>query len=72
MPEENETSVRLKILKERHQKLDDEADALSTKKYLSQSEKNYLKNLKVMRLRCKDAIESLKVEEACLMEDFLE
>ena len=72
MNDENNNSMRIKILKERHQKLDDEADELSSRPYLSQSEKNYLKNLKVMRLRCKDALENLKAEESCLMEDFLE
>ncbi len=72
MDEENSMSLRLKILRERHQKLDDEADELSSRRYLSQDEKNHLKNLKVMRLHCKDAIETLKVEEICLMEDFSE
>lgn len=72
MNEESDTSIRLKILKERHQRLDDEADNLSSKRYLSQSEKNYLRNLKVMRLRCRDAMESLRMEETCLMEDFSE
>ena len=72
MNEESNTSIRLKMLRERHQSLDDEADELSSRLYLSQSEKNHLRNLKVMRLRCKDAIENLRAEEICLMEDFSE
>tara|TARA_B100000131_G_C17906935_1_gene528785 strand:- start:163 stop:357 length:195 start_codon:yes stop_codon:yes gene_type:complete len=47
---------RLDLLKERHQELDDEADELSSQKYLSSAEKLRLKRLKVLRLRVKDAI----------------
>tara|TARA_B100000287_G_C20462268_1_gene713838 strand:+ start:199 stop:384 length:186 start_codon:yes stop_codon:yes gene_type:complete len=54
--------TRLDILKERHQKLDDEADEMSSRNYLSASEKMRLKNLKVMRLRVKDAISQLENE----------
>ena len=54
--------TRLDILKERHQQLDDEADELSTRTYLSATEKMKLKRLKVLRLRVKDAISQLEHE----------
>jgi hypothetical protein len=54
-PNRNPVS-RLEILKERHQKLDDEADELSSRNYLSSVEKMKLKRLKILRLRVKDAI----------------
>ena len=72
MTDEIPVSTRIKILQERHQALDDKADELSSRSYLSQSEREHLKHLKIMRLRCKDAIETLKAEETCFMEDFLE
>ena len=55
-------TTRLDILKERHQSLDDEADALSSQNYLSATEKMKLKSLKVLRLRVKDAITQLESE----------
>jgi len=55
-------TTRLDILKERHQKLDDEADELSNRTYLSSAEKMQLKRLKVLRLRVKDAISQLEHE----------
>ena len=54
---------RLTILKERHQQLDDKADELSSRKYLSPSERMELKRLKVFRLRLKDAIHELEIEK---------
>jgi len=54
--------TRLDILKERHQKLDDEADEMSSRKYLSSAEKLRLKSLKVLRLRVKDAISHIENE----------
>ena len=53
---------RVEILKIRHQELDDEADKMSSMRYLSPADRLRLKELKVMRLRCRDAISSL-VEE---------
>jgi len=54
--------TRIDILKERHQILDDEADALSCQHYLSEAEKTKLKRLKVLRLRIKDLILELENE----------
>lgn len=70
MTSTNPTSIKMKVLKERHQQLDDEADELSARLYLSQMERDRLKILKVMRLRCKDAIDTIRIEEDCLLEDF--
>jgi len=55
---------RLTILKERHQELDDKADELSIRKYLSPSERMELKRLKVFRLRVKDAIQELEIKKS--------
>tara|TARA_Y100000593_G_C4238360_1_gene300791 strand:+ start:481 stop:687 length:207 start_codon:yes stop_codon:yes gene_type:complete len=55
--------TRLDILKQRHQELDDKADKMSSKGYLSPAEQLHLRELKVMRLRCRDAISSLEAEE---------
>ena len=57
------TLSRIDILKRRHQELDDEADKMSARVYLSPREKLRLKELKVMRLRCRDSISSLEREE---------
>ena len=70
MTSTNPISIKMKILKERHQQLDDDADELSSRSYLSQTERDRLKILKVMRLRCKDAIDAIRIEEDCLLEDF--
>lgn len=56
------SSVRLKILKERHTQLNQEADELSSRKWLSSREQLHLKTLKVLRLRAKDAISKLQIE----------
>ena len=56
------SSVRLKLLKERHTQLNTEADELSSRKWLSSKEQLHLKTLKVLRLRAKDAIEKLQKE----------
>jgi uncharacterized protein YdcH (DUF465 family) len=60
--DEETNSHQLEILIERHQQLDDEADALATMQYLSPPEKTKLKTLKVLRLRTKDAISKLQAE----------
>ena len=56
------SSLRLKILKERHTQLNEEADELSSRKWLSSREQLHLKTLKVRRLRAKDAISKLQLE----------
>ncbi len=55
---------RVMILKERHKKLHEEADHLSSRRYLSPTEQMKLKTLKVMKLRVKDAITQLESENA--------
>lgn len=54
---------RIEILRERHQALDDEADRLSSSRFLSPNDQQRLKWLKVMRLKVKDLISSLETEE---------
>lgn len=63
MNPDRQSVSRLTILKERHQQLDDKADELSSRKYLSPSERMELKRLKVFRLRIKDAIHELEIEK---------
>ena len=50
----------LRSLVEAHQRLDDEADKLSARRYLSPFERIKLKELKIMRLHAKDAINNFK------------
>ena len=57
-----ETSIRLKVLIDRHRQLDIEADKLSTRRYLSPTERIRLRELKVRRLKAKDAIRRMKEE----------
>lgn len=53
---------RLQILMERHQELDDKVDALAAKRFLTPREHLELRTWKVMRLRCRDGITTLKRE----------
>ena len=62
MNEDNHNSKRLQILKERHEYLNSEVDRMSAMKSLSPSEKVLLREMKVMRLRCKDGIASISRE----------
>ncbi len=55
-------SVRLRFLMERHQALDDEADELQTRSYLSPYDRDRLKLVKVMRLKAKEAVEKFRKE----------
>jgi hypothetical protein len=64
MMSRDEMLSRIDVLKNRHQELDDEADKMSAIRYLSPIERRRLKELKVMRLRCRDAISSLEAEES--------
>jgi len=57
------SSKRMALLIELHQQLDNEADNLSSKRYLLPSERMRLRVLKVNRLKAKDAIRRLKREE---------
>ena len=60
---DSDINERLEVLIELHQRLDNEADTLSSRKYLFPEEKNRLKLLKVNRLQARDAIDRLKREE---------
>lgn len=53
--------TRLQFLVERHQQLDDEADELQTRSYLSPYDKDRLKLVKIMRLKAREAVEKYKV-----------
>jgi hypothetical protein len=48
---------RLQLLRERHQQLDDEVDELTKRRILLPYDKKYLRRLKVVRLRAKEAID---------------
>ena len=60
--ETNEQVTRVAILRDRHQKLDDEADELNARQWLSAREQLRLKELKVRRLRIRDLIDELTSE----------
>ena len=58
--EMNSDEESLRSLVDFHQRLDDEADEMSSRKYLSPLERVRLKEIKVMRLRARDAISIFK------------
>lgn len=62
--DKDEKSLRVKILLERHKELNALVDSMSKKERLLESDYQALKVLKVKRLRCKDAIEEIRNEEA--------
>jgi uncharacterized protein YdcH (DUF465 family) len=55
-----EKSMRMAILKERHQHLDDIIDEMNERRYLSPGERDELSILKVRRLKLKDNIRDLE------------
>tara|TARA_Y100001938_G_C7827581_1_gene299707 strand:- start:239 stop:436 length:198 start_codon:yes stop_codon:yes gene_type:complete len=55
--------TKLTLLKERHQQLDDEADEMSARPWLSSSDQVKLKELKVRRLRLRDLIDEIEQED---------
>ena len=57
---EEGVSLRLSLLKERHQTLDDEIDEANNKRWLTARERMRIKELKVRRLRLRDLISSLE------------
>ncbi len=61
--ETNEQVTRVAVLRDRHQALDDEADALSARSWLSARDQLKLKELKVRRLRIRDLIDELTRED---------
>ena len=56
-------SRRLQILVDRYQSLDDEVDELSERKILLPTVKEKLKELKITRLRAKEAIDRFLNQE---------
>ncbi len=65
MPEAKEMRdrvTRLGLLKERHRRLNTKVDELNSRKTLSPKERMKLKELKVRKLRLKDAVLSLESE----------
>jgi len=62
MENNDEKSLRVKILVEKHRKLDNLIDSMGKQSRLTESEYQSLKVLKVKRLRCKDAIEEIRKE----------
>jgi hypothetical protein len=56
-------SRRLQLLVDRHQILDDQIDELSNRPIIFPMERESLKELKVIRLRAKEAIDRFKKEE---------
>ena len=57
------TSLKIEIIKKRHQDLDDEVDLMNKKRYLTPKERTRLKQLKIMRLKCKDALRKINIEK---------
>jgi len=53
-------SMRMVLLKERHQHLDDIIDEMNERRYLSPSERDELSILKVRRLKLKDNMRDLE------------
>jgi uncharacterized protein YdcH (DUF465 family) len=52
-----EKDRRLRLLKDRHQRLDDQVDELVERRIILPFEREHIKELKVMRLRAKEAID---------------
>jgi len=55
-------SLRVKIIAEKHRELDDLIDEMNEAKFLTPKQKIDLKELKVLRLRCKDVLEEIRKE----------
>ncbi len=56
-------SKKLRLLRERHQTLDDEIDAANEKMHMSAREQMRIKELKVRRLRLRDLITDLEEDD---------
>ena len=63
--DDTEPSIKLRLLRERHQTLDDEIDVANKKRYLTAREHMRIKELKVRRLRLRDLINTLESEGVC-------
>jgi hypothetical protein len=60
--EDTAEGLKLKLLRERHQTLDDEIDKANKRSWMSTTEQVRIKSLKVKRLRLKDLINELECE----------
>ena len=60
--ERDSTSIRLGLLRERHQEIDDEVDKMGERRWLSGRDRMRLKELKVRRLRLRDLIDRFERE----------
>ena len=56
---EKDILLRLEAIRKEHQDLDDEVDMMNKIRVLTPSERSRLKELKVMRLNCRDTIDRL-------------
>jgi len=54
--------LRVNLLRERHQALDDEIDKINERRWLSTADRVRLKEMKVKRLRLRDLIHELEKE----------
>lgn len=70
MEERNQPVTRLEILRERHQKLDDIVDEMSSREVLTPADMDQLKTLKIRRLRVKDAIRDLTRDSYLMPKNF--
>ena len=61
--DDTEPSIKLRLLRERHQTLDDEIDIANKKRYLTAREQMRIKELKVRRLRLRDLITDLEEDD---------
>jgi len=60
--ERDPTSIKLGLLRERHQEIDDEVDKLGERRWLSGRDHMRMKELKVRRLRLRDLIDRVERE----------
>jgi|TARA_R110001583_G_scaffold16272_20_gene66809 hypothetical protein len=60
--ERDSTSIKLGLLRERHQEIDDEVDKMGERRWLSGRDQMRLKELKVRRLRLRDLIDRFESE----------
>ena len=66
MQDNNTVEAELMKLIETHQRLDDEADALNARQYLTPLEQTKLKNIKIARLMARQAVDTYRRENDLL------
>jgi len=54
--------LRVSLLRERHQALDDKIDEINERRWLSTTDRVRLKEMKIKRLRLRDQIDTLEKE----------